>query len=517
MADLTPIPAAYHTSGPVYQPVSGYVVASGLATILFVAGLLAVTYTAIDSRRSALTEELLILPLLGGILATIGRAHVRNSEGTKTGARQASICWWICVLGGAGFMSYLLANDFAIKRQSARFAEREFFKELKEGRTQHAFLALVPAEERRRAAPVEPSAKDAESAKTRDYFETVYGAFGYPNYKHSDFVRLFVRNGKAMEIQHLGTKDVGQEELGFKATQLYRISCPEGVFDVQVKMQALEGRRGGAPLWRIPGQPTPNITIRIDELSQYGRLVLETEQEANAFAGLWLEHVMKNRPAIAQLLTIPEAERHPLEMSLTRLMMLGGGTTTPVPVGPDLLPESRARKWRERLAAKKSATPFDDLNDIGFFRLDESGSSFSEDQLAKLRDLWQPPFLLPPAQRQGGGPGGPPPDASVIEFYPDRILAKVPADLYLDGRVKFVRCHVLVECTSPDVLAVVNAARERGNSSRDDSSLTLRTVPTRNWRIIGLLTDMVPQSPAAPQPMGGPGGGPGGPPGGPGG
>ena len=511
MADLTPIPSAQNTSGPVYQPISGYVVGAGIATIAFVVFLVAVAYTAISSRRSVLSEELLILPLLGLILATIGRAHVRNSEGTKTGARQAAICWWICIMGGAGFVSYLLANEFAIKRQSARFVDQEFFKELKDGRTQHAFLALVPAEERRRATPVEPSAKDAESAKARDSFETVYDAFGYAKFKHSDLVRLFVRNGKAMEIEHLGAKDVGQEEAGFKATQIYKIRCPEGVFDCQVKLQALEGRKGGAPQWRIPGQPDPNFRIVPVEFSQYGRLVIELEQESDGIAQSWMSHIISNRPAIAQLLTVPEDERRPIDMSVFWLMTFGGGTTASIPSGPDFLPPTRADKWRARIAAKKSATSFDDLEDIGFFVADEAGSPFPEDRLAKLRDLWLSPYILPTSQRKGvgpGGPTGPPPDVGVLQFYPDRILAKIPADLYDDGRVVYFRCHILVECTNPEVLAAVNAARERGTSSKDDSSLTLRTLPSRQWRITGLLTDMVPQKPGPPPQPGGPGGAP---------
>jgi len=481
-----------------------------LATLLFVGLLIPIAYTAIDTRRSALTEELLILPLLGAILATIGRSHVRNSEGTKTGLRQASICWWICVLGGAGFVSYLLANEFAIKRQSARFADQQFFKELKEDRPQHAFLALVPAEERRRATPVEPSAKDIESGKARDAFETVYGSFGYQNYKHLDLVRMFARNGKAMEVEHLGAKDVGQEEAGFKATQLYKIRCPEGVFDVYVKMQALEGRKGGAPQWRIPGQPAPSIQIPFRDYSLYGVLVVELEQEADGFARLWMSHVQGNRPAIAQLLTIPEDQRRPLELSFTRLMMLGGGTVTPLPAGPDWLPEVRARKWRDRVAAKQNATSFDDLNDIGFFRADEAGSSLAEDKLAKLRGLWQSPFLLHTSQRQAVGPTGAPPDATVMEFYPDRIIAKVPADLYSEGRIIFHRCHVLVECTSPEVLAAVNSARERGIAAKPDAAMTLRALPARNWQVIGLLTDMIPQTPSQPPQLGRPGSGPGG-------
>ncbi|MSR51882.1 MAG: hypothetical protein EXS09_01160 [Gemmataceae bacterium] len=507
MADLTPIPSAQQTSGPVYQPISGYVVGAGVATIAFVLFLTVIAYTAITSRRSALSEELLILPLLGAILATIGRSHVRNSEGTKTGAREAAICWWICIMGGAGFVAYLQASEFAIKRQSARFAEQDFFKELKEGRTQHAFLAMVPAEERRRATPVEPNAKDAESAKARDSFEAVNDAFGYQKYKHADYVRLFVRNGKAMEIEHLGAKDVGQEEAGFKATQLYKVRCPEGIFDIHVKMQALEGRKGGAPQWRIPGQS--NVRIVGAELSQYGSLVIELEQECDAFAQMWMSHLMGNRPAIAQLLTVPENERQPLEATFTRLMAFGGGAVTPLAAGPDWLPPSRATKWRERLAAKKSATPFDDLQEIGFFNLSESGSSLSDDRIAKLRDLWQSPYLLHTSQRKTGGPGGPPTDASVLELSPNRILAKVPADLYDDGRVIYFRTHILVECTSPEVLAVVNAARDRGAATKyDGASLNLRTLPPRHWRISGLLTDMVPQKPAPPPQMDGPGGGP---------
>jgi hypothetical protein len=89
---------------------------------------------------------------------------------------------------------------------------------------------------------------------------------------------------------------------------------------------------------------------------------------------------------------------------------------------------------------------------------------------------------------------------------PDRITVLIHASLYLDGRgLAYVRCIVGVECTDPTLLAAVNAARDRGASAKDDSSVSLRSLPQRDWRIAWLRSDLEPRSPVGP---GMPGGGP---------
>ena len=249
MAELTPIPTAQRPSDPGYQPLSGYAVAAIITACVFLAILLVLFIQVALTRRSLFSWELLALPISGIILAWIARSHIRNSEGTRTGVGFANAAWWISVLGGAGFGAYMYANNVVLETESARFSDR-FFKELKDGRVHHAFVYVLPPEERDRADPNSPQA-----------FETAYAANGFAFFKNHEVVRLVTRNGSAVELERTGEgpRAVGD---GFQATHVYRVSCPEGDFNVQVKLIAAESRKGGKTQmeWRIP--PTRFRTLR---------------------------------------------------------------------------------------------------------------------------------------------------------------------------------------------------------------------------------------------------------------
>src|SRR5262245_34688551 len=177
--------------------------------------------------------ELLLIPAVGLVLAIIARNHVRNSEGTRTGARLAAVVWWVCVLGGAAYFAYWYANQVVLEKESRRFADA-FFGELKNGRMQHAFVYMLAPEDLHRATPDVP-----------DAFEMAYLPNGYPYFKNHEMVRLIIRNGQSVELEHMGAKDVNQVAAGFQATHLYRLRCPEGEFNIQVKLTAAETKQGG--------------------------------------------------------------------------------------------------------------------------------------------------------------------------------------------------------------------------------------------------------------------------------
>ena len=249
MAELSPIPSAQRPSDAGYQPVSGYAVAAAVAAGAFVLIFVVLVIVAAISKRSALSYELLFLPLAGLILAVIGRSHVRNSEGTRTGMRLANGAWWVCVLGGVGFGSYMYANELTLENESGRFAE-QFLEELKAGRMQNAFLYLVPPDERQKADPTDESA----------VFEAAYLASGFSLFKNHELVRLMVRNGNATQIEHVGVAEVGQISSGFQATHLYRVTCPEGVFGLKVRTVAAEAAGSGGKLKMAhPDGPRPQF------------------------------------------------------------------------------------------------------------------------------------------------------------------------------------------------------------------------------------------------------------------
>lgn len=497
MAEFTPIPSTQQPADAAYQPVSGYAVAAATITIIFAAALIAVIVSAIATGRMALTWELMALPVAGVILAAIGRSHIQNSEGTRTGARIVSTSWWVCVLGGAGFAAYLYANSLVLENESRRFAN-EFFKELRESRFQDAFEnRLVPPEERGRIGANAPP----------EAFEAAYGPSGYPQFRNHDLIRLFERNGKAVEVEHIGTKDVTQESTGLQAVHVFRLSCPEGTYEVQIKLTTAESKKSRRQQWFIPAGSSMGISpLATIDRTQYGETVRDLQSEGEAFANVWTTALSSGRSTHALLLTTPRSNHEPALAALGGLAAFAGGSGVLIPPDPSFFPPDRAALWEERLrAAKKkdrdapslSDLPFEDLAGFGFFRRDEANSPFPEEKKNQLRGLWRDPFMRPVNAFAPSIDNTIPP-LTQIDLKPDKITVVSVADLYLDGRVQFVRCFIGVECTDPTLLAAVNSARDRGLQSKADGSLNLGSLPARDWRVAWLRTDMETRAPVGP-------------------
>jgi len=487
VAELTPIPSAQRPSDPGYQPVSGYAVAAVVVAGLFAVILTAVAIYAVISRRAILSEELLILPIVGVILAVIGRAHIRNAEGTKTGLKLASVAWWVCVLGGAGFWAYLYANQLVLERESARFIDR-FLDDLKNEKPHHAFLSLLPPEER--VTPrVDPNSPEA--------FEVTYNPAGYGTYKNHDLVRLFQRNAPEVEYEHVGVKDMSQTQEGFQAMHIYKLRCAEGIYEVTVRLLASESRKGGKQMWRIPAQPGPHILVTTQQASQYGRLTAELELEASRFAADWMEHLSSGRPALAHLLTTPLAHREPIQLQMMKMSLFVGGAMTRAPLAAEMLPADR-----RAASSAKAVDPFDDLAALGFFRRDTQNSPLPSDKQARLKELWAAPRMNPAAPNRMVQPTMTPTDPVFIKVTPEAVTVTVPAELHFPNSVYYTRCLIGVICTDVDLVRKLADLRAKGVNAPDDGSISLGKLPARDWRIAWMQTDMEQHSVVT-----GPGGG----------
>lgn len=505
MAELSPIPSArQRPTDQAYQPVSGYAVAAACVAGGFLLLLLALVLAALSVKRSVLLYELLILPAVGLVLAVLARSHVRNAEGTRIGLRLATLSWWVCVLGGAGYGAYLYANEFVLERESAAVAEK-FFTELKANRVEHSFLYLVPPEERDRAQP-----------EAADAFAVAYAKGGFLDYRRHDIVRLLGRSGGDVAIERTGVKDIKQEGGSFHATHIYRVQVPEGTFEVQVKMTATEPRRGGKPVWQIPNRPAPNIAVKLIELSEFGRLSGELEQEADQFAKTWMMHLALNHPTMAHSMTVPAGDREDLEKMILGPAALAGGPAFAAPLTPDRLPPGRREARRLNLygpallAGGGATSPgrlaqvaFDDLADLDFFKRDELNSPYPADKWAKLRDLWANPRLAPATTARQMFDVQVQPDPVILHLKDGGLVVNVPAELF-ENVVTFDRCTIGVISDNPAIAAAVAEVRAKGWRAPAAPSYGISSLPGRDWRIGWLRTDMeaLPIVSGAPRPGG---------------
>jgi hypothetical protein len=491
VAELTPIPSARQTaSAQDYKPVSGYAVAATVVAGAFVLLLLLVVANALLTKRSALEYPLLVLPAVGLVLAILARSHIKNSEGTRIGMKLANAAWWVSVLGGAGYGAYLYANEFVLERESAGVADK-FFNELKEGRIESSFLHLVPPEERDRVSP------DAGEG-----FAVAYAKSGFFEFRRHDIVRLLKRNGKAATIERVGVKDVKQAEGAFHATHIYNLECPDGRFEIQVKMTATEPKRGGKPVWQIPSRPAPNIAVKALELSEYGRMTMELELEAFQFARMWTMHLSQNHPVMAQGMTVPETDRVAMDQAIIAAAVTAGGPAFAAPLSPDLLPAERRQARRVALygpgllaggpavsPARVSQLAFDDLMDQDFFQRDEAKSPYPVEKLAKLRELWASPRLGLAQSPRVMFDVMVTPEAPTMRLTANEMWVEMPAELF-ENAVTFDRCTIGVVCDNPLVVAALNAAKAKGLNSLAATSGGAASLPERQWRIGWVRSDL---------------------------
>src|SRR5437879_3514558 len=114
-----PTPALASTADQTpYLPISWMAVAADTAAGLFLTALTALGIAAFWGKKPLIIPELLILPVIGGVLSFAARRMIRNSEGTRTGERQANAAWWTCVVVGLGYAAYLFAIDYSIRREA---------------------------------------------------------------------------------------------------------------------------------------------------------------------------------------------------------------------------------------------------------------------------------------------------------------------------------------------------------------------------------------------------------------
>ena len=482
MPELTPMPSAQRPSDPSYQPVSAYAVAAAVAAGLFSVILIILLVAAFTASRAPMWIELLLIPIVGVILAAIARSHIRNSEGTRTGARLASAAWWVCVLGGAAFFAFIYANQVVLEQESRRFADG-FFNELRNGRKHHAFVYLLAPEDLHRASPDVP-----------EPFELAYLPNGFAYYKNHEMVRLILREGTSAEFEHMGTKDVEQVATGFQATHLYKMRCPEGEFNIQIKLIAAEAKTGGKSQlkWHIPADPYPNFSIKPEKVSTYGRLVTELEQEGSSYANSWAMHMTQGRPTLAHLMTMPNAYRQPLELQLMTDSLTGGCTAALFPLRLELLPPER--RANEAVAKASPGTmAFEDLLQSGFFRADEAGTPLPIEKINRLRAVWasSPRIEATLAVRQLAMTQVPP-DSPTISVKDDVITVIVGVEIGLESPQQYARGSLGIECREPEVLALLKKYREQGMAG--DDLVSLQSLPNRGWRIAWLRTDMETQN-----------------------
>ena len=185
MAESTSTPALPSTADPIpYVPVSWMAVAASTVASLFVAILLALGIAAFLAKKPLVQRGTAgAAPAIGVVLCFAARRVIRNSEGTRAGESLANSAWWTCVVAGLGYAAYLLAIDFAIRRDAKAELDR-WVESISAGDERSLNWAFLHTREPSQRASINP--EDTAQIQGRFYDE-------YVGFKQCDFVRLALR------------------------------------------------------------------------------------------------------------------------------------------------------------------------------------------------------------------------------------------------------------------------------------------------------------------------------------
>jgi len=478
MTNPLPLPQAERSSTETdYQPISGLAIAAIVVSGLFVLIASFTAAIAVWNKRPVLNVWLLGLAVLGLILSIAARIHVRQAEGTRTGARLAAIAWWMSILGGAGLGAYMYASVFVLREQSEKVAF-DFLELLKKDRINDAFIQTIPPLQR---------------PKNLDELEGRFGSYMLPTFRGSELVRLFMRNGKDVKVSSLGMRSWEQVDTGYRTEMSFRLSSAEGVSEVNFALTGAEGPNIIGREWNLTteGGLIPKVQ------TTYGRLVLELQHDAGREVGEWLNHLGVRNRERAYLFTLQPAARAERENVLLAKQAAAGLLSVYLPWGKSTLPPDR----QAASGSDPRHAVANELLDREFFVL-EGGKLLTEDSKKTFRELWYNGMMLPTgASRMQNAEKTP-----ILTITPEEIVCRYPIEIAMPTLpLTYSKAWLELVSTNPALLQELQVLHVQGLANPDQADMTkgepLRSRPGREWRLRRIETSLEPLQ-APPQPRG---------------
>jgi hypothetical protein len=235
-----------------YQPISGWAIAGLAVGSLFT--LLVVLCTIVALVQGApmfFPIWIVAFAFVGGVLSVLGQQHVRNSEGTRTGAKLARIGLWLSLVSGLSYLSYYFVTGIALQSQANAFVmeigdDSGFFPRLREGgdhpaQLNAAFLLTQPPNSRTGLADNDLSMRKYHDEPTKD------GAPGpLTQFREGMFARILYKQlGKDAEITPLAVQDWRYEQRSYKILRTYRVKTKEVEVDLLLAVLSMEPEAAG--------------------------------------------------------------------------------------------------------------------------------------------------------------------------------------------------------------------------------------------------------------------------------
>jgi hypothetical protein len=474
---------------PGYAPLSWTAVTALVLAVGYALVMAVVLFSALRRGQQVIEPLLLFLPALVVVLAFVARRQIRASEGTRVGEQYANLAWWIAVVCGLGYVTYLFTVEFLIRRQANQefVTWSNYLKDLnpKDPKDPNFFNAVHMTLDPGVRGSVPASEPDRIEATFRN---SVYGMRG------NDLVRVCARNRGAVEFRPQGLRDWQQKPSEITCTLTATLATPEGEHRLVVPMRAVIDEKTKTRRWQIV--PTPEGYIKSKSLSPYGWQVEYTEASARQFSQEFLSRLSGpgSAPFAYYAFVQPGWEPRRAVELLVGVPALAGGAATLLPFPPG---------GEEHLSREVFSKP--------------GGGSHDPSDIARFMTLWITPTRFVPA---GTHARNNPDFNPTLTFEPDAIACRVPIEIQLGSQsggpgASLARGAVILRVTrsaDPDFFAKLDANRQAGASAglsdRPSAAFSDHVIPWRVFRIESDLRPMTPQERGEPE-RGMPGGMPG--------
>jgi hypothetical protein len=459
---------------PGYAPLSWTAVAALVLAVLYGLVMAVVLFSAFRRGQQVIEPPLLVIPALVVVLAFVARRQIRSSEGTRVGEQYANLAWWIAVVCGLGYVTYLFAIDFSIRRQAdSEFATwSSYLKDLnpsdpKDPNFFHAVHMTLDPGVRGSVPAGDPSRIEAT------FRESVTGL------RASDLVRICTRNPGAVTFHPQGLKEWQQKPSEITCTLTATLSCPEGDFGLVVPMRAVIDEKTKARRWQI--LPIPGGYVKTKSLTPYGWQVEYLEASGTRMAQEFLGRLSVPGSAPYAFLAYVQPDGTPKHANalFAALTATAGGPATLLPYPPG----------GEQYLTQKVFTR-------------SGGGQLDPADAARFLVLWNTATRFVPA---GNFVRNNTETHPTLVMEPDRIECRVPIEIQLGSQVggpgaAIARGSVVFQATrqaAPDFFNDLDANRKAGLSAgvsdRPPSDAVAR--PAIPGRVVRIESDLRPMTP----------------------
>lgn len=459
-----------------YVPVSWLAVAAAacaglLGMLLFIMGAIAVR-----SKRPLLEEELLVLAILAIVLSFAARRVIRNSEGTRTGRLfnidLPNFAWWGGLVLGLGYISYLLAIEFSIRKDAQ--SEVQTWADLMikgdDESLNRAFHRTQDPSQRKSVAPTKGDLLEARWGKE------------YIAFRQADLRRLMLRNGSDFKLELGGLRDWHYQPTGIECVYTATLTCPEGTFPLLISMKGVEGAAAGTDSggrqWQIMHAPMIGFIDKARaRLTPYGWFVSELGISGGQKVRQVLNAAMIREPRAA--IPLEHSDLTPADEVFLRPLTLGGAQARSSVVGiAGGYMFSPGKKYLDFSAEKLFTLP--------------GGAKPDAARLDAFRKSWFDTGIVNAGERLMSSTD----TNDQITFADDAIYYRKPIEIPIStakGEIIAARGGIVFRCTDPELLAEAKRLRAEANpaagTEAPTTALIVRDIP---WKLVRIESDMRP-------------------------